>query len=253
MNQADSEVVLHAHARRASTSGHARIEDLVAANRILTQQGVLDESGHVSIRHPANPHRYLMARSLPPALVTTRDILEFDLDSNPLNQRGRKLALERFIHGEIYKVRQDVNAIIHSHSPSVIPFSVTSMPLRPIVLGAAFLWTGVPVFETRNAGVPALDMLIRNCELGRALADSLGDKCVVLLRGHGNVVVGPDVQTTVRRAIKTETNARLLIASIGLGAGPINYVSAEEGAARDRNPGIPSRAWDLWRSRALRK
>ena len=253
MNQADSEVVRHVHTRRASASGIARVEDLVAANCILTQQGVLDESGHVSIRHPDNPKRYLMARSLPPALVTIRDILEFDLDSNPVNQRGRKPALERFIHGEIYRVRQDVNAIIHSHSPSVIPFSVTSMPLRPIVIGAAFLWTGVPVFETRNAGVPAPDMLIRNRELGKALADSLGDKCVALLRGHGNVVVGADVQTAVRRAIKTEMNARLLIASIGLGAGPINYVSAEEGAARDRDPGIPARAWELWKSKALEK
>lgn len=163
----------------------ALIEDLVAANRILTQQGVLDESGHVSIRHPANPNRYLMARSLSPALVTAEDIMEFDLDSNPVDQRGRRLALERFIHGEVYKVTQDVNAVIHSHSPSVIPFSVTSVPLRPIKLGAAFLWTGVPVFETRNAGVPAADMLIRNRDLGKALANSLGDKRVALLRGHG--------------------------------------------------------------------
>ena len=153
-------------------TGRSRlIEDLVAANRILTQQGVLDESGHVSIRHPANPNRYLMARSLSPALVTSEDIMEFDLDSNPIDQRGRRLALERFIHGEVYKVRQDVNAFIHTHSPSVIPFSVTSVPLRPIILPAAFLWTGVPVFDTRNAGVPAADMLIRNRDLGRDRLD----------------------------------------------------------------------------------
>lgn len=228
-------------------------EDLVAANRILSQQGVLDESGHVSIRHPADPNRYLMARSLSPALVTAEDIMEFDLDSNPVDQRGRRLALTRFIHGEVYKVRQDVNAVVHSHSPSVIPFSVTSVPLRPIVVGAAFLWTGVPVFDTRNAGVPASDMLIRDRDSGKALANALGDKRVVLLRGHGNVVVGPDVQTAVRRAIETEENARLLITSIGLGGGPINYISDEEGAARDRDPGIPARAWELWKSNALGK
>jgi HCOMODA/2-hydroxy-3-carboxy-muconic semialdehyde decarboxylase len=110
----------------------------------------------------------------------------------------------------------------------------------------------VPVFDTRNAGVPAPDMLIRDRDSGKALANALGDKRVVLLRGHGNVVVGPDVQTAVRRAIETEENARLLIVSIGLG-GPINYVSDEEGAARDRNPGIPARAWELWKSEALGK
>ncbi len=228
-------------------------EDLVAANRILSQQGVLDESGHVSCRHPVDPNRYLMARSLSPALVAAEDIMEFDLDSNPVDQRGRRLALERFIHGEIYKVRQDVNAVIHSHSPSGIPFSVTSVPLRPIVVGAAFLWTGVPVFDTRNAGVPAPDMLIRDRDAGKALADALGDKRVVLLRGHGNVVVGPDVQTAVRRAIETEKNARLLIISIGLGGGTINYVSDEEGAARDRDPGIPARAWEFWKCNTLGK
>lgn len=231
----------------------ALIEDLVAANRILAQQGVLDESGHVSVRHPTNPNRYLMARSLAPALVTAEDIMEFDLDSSPVDQRGRRLALERFTHGEIYKVRQDVKSVIHTHSPSVIPFSVTSVPLRPIILPAAFLWTGVPVFETRNAGVPAADMLIRNRDVGKALANSLGDKRVALLRGHGNVVVGPDVRTAVRYAIFTETNARLLIMTIGLGGGPINYISAEEGAARDRDPGIPERAWELWKSKALGK
>ena len=231
----------------------ALIEDLVAANRILTDQGVLDQSGHVSIRHPANPNRYLMARSRSPALVTAEDIMEFDLDSNPVDQRGGRLALERFIHGEAYKARQDVNAVIHSHSPSVIPFSVTSVPLRPIILPAAFLWTGVPVFETRNAGVPAPDMLIRNRDLGKALANALGDKRVALLRGHGNVVVGPDVRTAVRYAIYTEMNARLLIVTIGLGGGPINYISAEEGAARDKNPGIPARAWELWKIKAMAK
>jgi ribulose-5-phosphate 4-epimerase/fuculose-1-phosphate aldolase len=185
--------------------------------------------------------------------TSTEDIMEFDLDSNPIDQRGRRLALERFMHGEVYKVRPDVNAVIHTHSPSVIPFSVTSVPLRPIILPAAFLWTGVPVFETRNAGVPAADMVIRNRDLGKALANALGEKRVALLRGHGNVVAGPDLRTAVRYAIYTETNARLLITTIGLGGGPINFISAEEGAARDRDPGIPDRAWELWKNKALEK
>jgi ribulose-5-phosphate 4-epimerase/fuculose-1-phosphate aldolase len=228
----------------------AFIEDLVAANRILSQEGVLDHSGHVSIRHPANPNRFLMSRSLSPDLVTADDIMEVDLDSNPVDQRGRRLALERFIHGEVYKVRKGVNAVIHSHSPSVIPFSVTSVPLRPIKLGAAFLWTGVSVFETRDTGTPAPDMLIRNGGLGRALASVLGDKRVALLRGHGNVIVAPDVQTAVRRAYETEINARSLLITLGLGS-PINYISAEEGAARDKDPEIPPRVWELWKSKAI--
>jgi HCOMODA/2-hydroxy-3-carboxy-muconic semialdehyde decarboxylase len=230
----------------------AFIEGLVAANRILSQEGVLDHSGHVSIRHPANPNRFLMSRLLSPDLVTADDIMEFDLDSNSVDQRGRRLALERFIHGEVYKVRKDVNAVIHSHSPSVIPFSVTSVPLRPIKLGAAFLWTGVPVFETRDAGTTAPDMLIRNRNLGRALASMLGDKRVALLRGHGNVIVAPDMQTAVGRAYETEINARLLLITLGLGS-PINYISAEEGAARDKDPGIPARVWELWKSEAIGK
>src|SRR4029450_6361308 len=112
----------------------------------------------------------------------------------------------------------------------------------------AFLWTGVPVFDTRNAGVPAVDMLIRNREVGKALAKALADKPVALLRGHGNGVAGPDVRTAVRYAVFTETDARLLMLTIGLGGGPINYISAEEGAARDRDPGIPDRAWELWKN-----
>jgi ribulose-5-phosphate 4-epimerase/fuculose-1-phosphate aldolase len=233
--------------------GAALIEDLVAANRILAEEGVLDAYGHVSIRHPSNPNRYLMSRSLAPILVIADDIMEYDLDSNPVDPQGRTSVLERFIHGEIYKVRSDVKAVIHSHSPAVVPFGVTQVPMRPIIHVASFLWVGVPVFEIRDAGGPAATtMLVRNASLGKALAATLGDKPVALMRGHGNVVVGQDVQTAVRRAIYTEVNARLQAIAIGLG-GPINYISAEEGAARDKTPGDPGRAWDLWKKKALGK
>lgn len=230
----------------------AVIEDLVAANRVLAGEGVFDAYGHVSIRHPNNPNRYLMSRSLAPILVSANDIMEYDLDSNPVDPRGRGSVLERFIHGEIYKARPDVKAVIHGHSPTVVPFSVTQVPLRPVSHNAAFLWVGVPVFEIREAGGPATDMLIRNGALGKALAAALGDKPVALMRGHGSVVVGPDIQMAVRYAIYTEVNARMQAIAIGLG-GPINYISAEEGAARDRNRGDFARAWELWKKKGLEK
>ncbi len=130
--------------------GAGVIEDLVAANRILADQGVLDAYGHVSVRHPGNPDRYVISRAMSPANVSADDIMEFDLDSNPVDQRGRGMFLERFIHGEIYKARPDVNAVIHSHSPGVIPFGVTNVPMRPVFHTAAFLAVGVPVFEIRD-------------------------------------------------------------------------------------------------------
>src|SRR5258707_8650131 len=144
----------------------ALIEDLVAASRILADQGVLDAYGHVSIRHPANPNRYLVSRAMSPANVTAADIMEFDLDSNPVDQRGRSMFLERFIHGEIYKVRPDVNAVIHSHSPARIPFGITQVPMRPVFHTASFLHVGVPVYEIRDAG-GMTNMLVGNPALAK--------------------------------------------------------------------------------------
>ena len=231
----------------------ALIEDLVAANRILAQEGIVDAYGHVSIRHPGNPNRYLMSRALAPVLVTVQDIIEYDLDSKPVDDKGRGSVNERFIHGEIYKARRDVNAVIHTHSPTVVPFSVTQVPLRPVFHTASFLWVGVPVWDIRDAGDPASPgMLVRNGRLGQSLATTLGDKPVVLMRGHGNVVVGPNVQIAVRRAIYTEVNARLQATAIALG-GPINFISAEEGAAIPQMPVDRDRAWDLWKRKVLTK
>jgi HCOMODA/2-hydroxy-3-carboxy-muconic semialdehyde decarboxylase len=229
----------------------ALIDDLVAANRILADQGVLDAYGHVSIRHPANPNRYLISRAMSPADVTAADIMEFDLDSNPVDRRGRSMFLERFIHGEIYKARPDVNAVIHSHSPGVIPFGITHVPLRPVFHTASFLYVGVPVFEIRDVG-GMTNMLVGNADLARALAATLGDKPVALIRGHGDVVVGPNVKRATIRAVYTEVNARLQTIALGLG-GPINYIAPEEGALRDRNPGEEGRAWDGWKTKAMGK
>ena len=229
----------------------ALIDDLVAASRILADQGVLDAYGHVSIRHPGNPDRYLIARAMSPADVTAADIMEFDLDSNPIDRRGRSMFVERFIHGEVYKVRPDVNSVIHTHSMGVIPFSVTQTPLRPVIHNASFLYVGVPVWEIRDAG-GTTNMLVRDGKLGQSLAAALGNKPVALMRGHGNVVVGPNVRVTTARAIFTDENARMQAVALSFG-GPINYISPGEGALRDSDPGDPARAWDLWKANVMKK
>src|ERR1700730_16356004 len=158
----------------------AAIEELVVANRILAERGIIDAYGHVSMRHPGNPNRYLMARALAPALVTAADIMEFDLDSNPVDRRGRSMFTERYIHGEAYKLRPDVNGVVHTHSMGVIPFAVTQVPLKPVIHTASFLHVGVPVWEIREAG-GVTNMLVSSPKLGQALAATLGAKPVALM------------------------------------------------------------------------
>jgi HCOMODA/2-hydroxy-3-carboxy-muconic semialdehyde decarboxylase len=234
----------------------AIIEDLVAGSRILADQGVLDAFGHVSVRHPSNPNRYLISRSQAPALMTKDDVIEYDLDSNPVNANGRGSFLERFIHGAVYRARPDVHSVIHSHSPAVIPFGVSQVPLKAMFINAGFLAAGVPVFEIRKYG-GMTTLLIHNNDFGKALAETLGDKPVALMRGHGNVVVGPSIQVAVYRAVFTEINARLQMQAIGLG-GPITYLEKEEGDLIDAvniDPKNPSggimRPWELWKKRVM--
>ena len=234
------------------SAGSELIDDLVAANRILADQGVLDGFGHVSARHDKDPDRFLLARSMAPALVTAGDIMEFDLDSNAIAGRGRTAYLERFIHGEIYRVNPNVLAIVHSHSPAVIPFGVVGVPLRPIFHLGGFLGGGVPVFEIRDNGGPATDMLIRNPALGAALAKLLGAAPVALMRGHGNVVVGRSIREAVFRAVYTEVNARLQSEALRLGQGQVVFLNEDEAhAAAETNSGQIGRPWELWKAKAL--
>jgi ribulose-5-phosphate 4-epimerase/fuculose-1-phosphate aldolase len=229
----------------------AAVEELVIANRILADRGIIDAYGHASMRHPGNPNRYLMARAIAPALVTAEDVMEFDLDSNPVDRRDRSMFVERFIHSEIYKVRPDVNGVVHTHSMGVIPFGISQVPLKPVIHTASFLHVGVPVWEIREAA-GVTDMLVNNAALGKSLALTLGNKPVALMRGHGNVVVGPSVRVAVARAVFTDENARMQAVALAFG-GPLNYISPEEGAKRDREPSDPARAWDLWKAQALKK
>jgi HCOMODA/2-hydroxy-3-carboxy-muconic semialdehyde decarboxylase len=229
----------------------ALIDDLVAANRILGTEGIVDAYGHVSVRHPRNPNRWLMSRSLGPLYVTADDILEYDIDSTPIDPKGRASVVERFIHGEIYRARPDVQAVVHSHSAGVIPFSITMVPLRPIYHQASFLWVGVPVWDIRSANDPtASTLLVRNNPVGASLAKALGDKPVALMRGHGAVVVAADVQTAVRRAIFTEENAQMLSVALQMG-GAVNYITEAEGASRDKTPGDNARGWEYWKRKAM--
>src|SRR5262249_35230512 len=217
--------------------------------RVLAELGVLDGFGHVSARHPAKPDRFLMARSLAPALVTGDDIMEFDLDGNAADARGRSIFLERFIHSEIYKARPDVMAAVHTHSPRGIPFPVRPGMPRPVFHNAAFLAAGAPVWDIRKE-FGETDMLVRNPAIGKALALTLGDKSVVLMRGHGDVVVGPSVKVAVFRAYYTDANARLQSQAIALG-GVLNFLTAVEAAKADTiNLQVVDRVWNLWKMRS---
>ena len=224
------------------------LEDLAAASRILVDQGVFDAAGHVSLRHPRNADRFLMSRSLAPALVTADDIIEFTLDCEPCDARGRTPFIERYLHGGIYRQRADVMAIAHAHSAAVIPFGLVATPMRATYHNAAFLAAGVPVFDIRDKfGIT--DIVINSPERGLALADSLGDKSVLLLRAHGFVAVGPSLQAAVFRAIFMEISARVQLQAAALG-GPIAALDEEEGRKADAiNLATVGRSWELWKSR----
>ena len=226
------------------------VEDLVAASRILAMHEVLDAYGHVSARSDRRPGRFIISRSLAPALVSAADLMELDADSEPPPRDKRKGFIERYIHGEIYRARPEVMAVVHSHAASVIPFGATRTRLRPIYHMGSFLWPGAPVFDIRKER-EANDLLIRDRELGAALAGSLGACSCVLMRGHGMTVVGESVPEAVFRAVYTEMNARLQLQATQL-EGPIEFLSDEEGRrATAANRGTLERPWELWKKRAL--
>ena len=226
----------------------ALINDLAAASRILAHQGVVDGFGHVSMRHPHAADRFLMAKSTPPALVLPEDIIEYDLDSQPCNALGRNSFLERFIHSEIYRARPDVMSVVHSHSPSVVPFGLVRVKMQAMFHNAAFLAQEPPIFDIAQK-FGETDMLVGNIEKGEALADVMGQKDIVMMRAHGSVACGPSLQTAVFRAVYTEVNARIQHMTTALSQGqPISFLSPEEGRLADKvNQGAGLRAWHLWR------
>lgn len=236
---------------RLITASRDLVEDVALANLILFDYEILDGFGHVSARHDKDPDRFVMSRYVAPGIVTKADIREFTLDSDPTPDRGEKHYSERFIHGEIYKARPDVMAVIHSHAPPLIPFGATGAPLRPMYHMSAHVGLGVPIFEIRdfqNEG----QMLIRSAYLGRSLAQTLADKPMVLMRGHGATIVAPSLHLAVYRAIYAALNARLQMEAMRLG--PVNYLSDVE--VERCVEGVEStneRAWALWKKEASGK
>ncbi|WP_090131701.1 class II aldolase/adducin family protein [Limnohabitans sp. Rim11] len=223
------------------------VDRLVYANRILYDQGIVDGLGHVSVRHPDQDGVFLLSCNRAPGLVKRQDIVCYDLDGNAVSETTERPYLERFIHSEIYRARPDVVAVVHSHSPSVIPFAITHNPLKPVFHMSGFLGSGSAHFEIREAAGNS-DMLIRSAYLGEALAKSLGKHNCVLMRGHGSTVVGTSLEQVVYRAIYAEVNAKLQLAANGLGA--ISFLNEEEAKlASDMNDGQIPRSWNLWVTR----
>ena len=226
------------------------IEDLVAGNRILAMEGVLDAMGHISVRSTTRTDRFLLARSMAPELVTAADILEYDLDGKAIDGGDRTSYLERFIHSEIYRSRPDVRAVVHCHTASLIPFADSDVPLRAMYHMAAFVALGVPIFDIRKAA-GVTDLLVRDAALGKALAQALGQKSAALMRGHGAVVVAASIPNVVGRSIYLDVNAKAQAQAIALG-GKITYVEADEAKLRMSDTGEYARAWDLWKRQVTR-
>jgi HCOMODA/2-hydroxy-3-carboxy-muconic semialdehyde decarboxylase len=223
------------------------VDRVVYANRILYDHGIVDGLGHVSVRHPDMDDVFLLSCNRAPGMVKRQDIVCYDLDGNAVSETTERPYLERFIHSEIYRARPDVMAVVHSHSPSVIPFAITHNPLRPVFHMSGFLGSGTAHFEIREAAGNT-DMLIRSAYLGEALAKSLGKHNCVLMRGHGSTVVGTSLEQVVYRAIYAEVNAKLQLAANGLGE--ISFLNEEEAKlASEMNDGQIPRSWNLWVAR----
>ena len=226
-----------------------QLEDLVAANRILAEHGVIDAYGHVSLRSPDNPNRFFLARAIAPQTVQIEDILEYDLDSKPIDPKGRDSVNERFIHSEIYRARPDVMSVVHNHSPSVVPFSVTGVKLRALFHMASFIGVdGLPNFEIRKVKKGS-DLLVRDPKLGAALAKTLGKSAAALMRGHGSVTVGENIMRSVGRSVYLEMSAIMQMQSLLLSK-KITYFDAAEVKASSPVQDY-KRAWPLWREKAL--
>jgi HCOMODA/2-hydroxy-3-carboxy-muconic semialdehyde decarboxylase len=227
------------------------LADLVIANRILSHENVVDAYGHVSVRHPEDPKRYLLARSLSPEMVQQADIMEFALDGTPLGGDGRQPYLERFIHGAVYEARPEVIAVVHAHAEDVLPFGITDAPLRPVIHSGSFMGAEVPVWDIRDK-FGDTNLLVTNMPQGRDLAVRLGGNNVALMRGHGFVAAARSLIEVVRMSVYVPRNARVQMAAMRLGA--VKPLSRGEIDARNAGykPHSPEtwRAWEYWATRA---
>ncbi len=243
-----------AKSSRLITASKDLVADVALANLILFDHDILDGFGHVSARHDKDPERFVMSRYVAPGIVTPTDIREFSLDSEPVPDKGERHYSERFIHGEIYRARPDVMAVIHSHAPPLIPFGTTGAPLKPMYHMSSHIGMGVPVFEIRNFQNDG-QMLIRSAYLGRSLASVLDNKPMVLMRGHGATIVATSLHLAVYRAIYSAMNAKLQMEAMRLG-GEVTYLNESEVEYCTGPEGVENtneRAWALWKKESAGK
>jgi HCOMODA/2-hydroxy-3-carboxy-muconic semialdehyde decarboxylase len=227
------------------------LSDLVIANRILAKQEVVDAYGHVSVRHPRDPKRFFLARSLAPAMVGREDIMQFDLEGNALDGDTRQPYLERFIHAAVYEARPDVVAVVHAHAEDVLPFGITDAPLRPVIHSGSFMGEHVPVWDIRDK-FGDTNLLVTSMPQGRDLALRLAANSVSLMRGHGFVAAARSIIEVVRTSVYLPRNARVQMAGMRLGA--VKPLSPGEIAARNAGykPHSPEtwRTWEYWATQA---
>jgi ribulose-5-phosphate 4-epimerase/fuculose-1-phosphate aldolase len=228
-------------------------KDLIIANRVLAREEVVDAYGHVSVRHPDNPERFLIARSLAPELVGSTDIVELDLDGQPVDGDGRSLYLERFIHAAIFAARPDVMAVVHAHAEDTLPFGIAqATKLRPVIHAGSFIGSEVPVWDIAD-NFGDTNLLVTNMAQGRDLATCLGGNNVALMRGHGFASAARSLIEVVRMSVYLARNARTLLRALQLG-GEIKYLSPGEIAARNRGYSPYSvetwRTWEYWANKA---
>ncbi len=234
------------------TKLEAVIDELVTANRILAREGIVDSFGHPSIRHPDRPDRFLLSRARAPDLIEAGDIMEFTLDGTAINAGDKKPYLERFIHGSIYEARPDVNAVIHNHSPSVIPFGVSKKKLKPLHHMCGCMGHEVPVWDSQT-GFGDTSLLVSSVERGRDLAKQLGNRPAALMRGHGCVVAARDIREAVYIAYYLELGAKLQMQAMSMGDVTFLTPGEVDNIIERTGPYSFNRAWENWCRRAGRK
>jgi len=202
------------------------LKQLVAANRILAKEQVVDAFGHISLRHPEHPHHYILSRSRAPELVELDDLMEFELDGEPIDKQGRTPYGERFIHGAVMEARPEINAVVHNHAYDVLPFGVTNTPIKPLIHTASVIGEHIPTWDIRDKFGDATDMLVRNMEQGRDLTLALDGNTCILMRGHGAVIAGKTIKEAVVTSIYLMINARIQTVSLAMG-NPV-YLSPSE-------------------------
>ena len=233
----------------------AALDDLIAANRILANEGVIDAFGHVSCRHPLRPSHFLMSRARAPALVEASDIMEFDGEGKAVDAAGRRPYAERFIHAAIYEARPDVRAVVHDHSAEIIPFGLSKTPLQAVSHVGGIIGGPVPVWDIAEVVGPKSNLLVTSLDVGRSLAKKLGSGTALLMRGHGAAIASQSIRRTTIAAITLNAQARILQNAIALGAGvqPLSDGEIAETAKifSDETPGdAVGRTWEYWCARA---